>query len=227
MYLDILLQKNQVMSHKVFYRRRLPHIQPEEGDFSITYRLYGSLPKSIIKKLSEEYEIKKFEVLEKYREKFEVKKAHNTLREEYFQKVEYYLDQATNGPTWLREKEVAAMVMDSLKYIEENFKYWTIWSYCIMPNHVHLECTLNPGAPPLCKILQLHKSYTAVQANRYLGRSGRFWMEENFDRLIRDENDFYKRVFYTIGNPVNAKLVEKWDQWPYTYLHPEIRKAEL
>jgi putative transposase len=75
--------------------------------------------------------------------------------------------------------------------------------------------------------MQLHKSFTAVEANKVLERSGPFWMEESYDRLIRGEDDFYKRVFYTIFNPVKAKLVEKWNEWPYTYLHPEIRKAEL
>lgn len=214
------------MFRKVFYRRRLPHLQPVEGDFSITYRLYGSLPKSIIKTLSEEFERKKLDAFDKYRYEEAIKKVHASLREEYYQKVDAYLDQALNGPTWLNEPEVAQIIVDSLKYIEEELKYWTIWSYCVMPNHVHLECTLSQLAPSLYRILQLHKSYTAIHANSILERSGPFWMEESYDRLIRDENEFYNRVFYTINNPVKAKLVEKWDDWPFTYLHPEIKKAE-
>lgn len=215
------------MFSKTYYRRRLPHIQPAEGDFSITYRLNGSLPKSVLKKVKEEYDRKKIDILDKSESEETIKRALKILREEYFLKVDRYLDQVLSGPTWLKNPLVALIVVDSLKYIEEEFKYWTIWSYCIMPNHIHLECTLNQGAPPLCKIMQLHKSYTAVQSNRILERSGTFWMEESFDRLIRDENEFFNRVFYTINNPVKAKLVKKWDEWPYTYLHPEIKKAEL
>jgi REP element-mobilizing transposase RayT len=215
------------MFSKTYYRRRLPHIQPAEGNFSITYRLHGSLPKSIIKKLSEEYERKKIEIFDRHKEKGAIKKALNILREEHFLKVDSYADQALFGPTWLKDPQIASIVIESLKYIEEHFKYWTIWSYCVMSNHVHLECTLNQNAPPLCKIMQLHKSFTAVEGNKVLEMSGAFWMEESFDRLIRDEDDFYKRVFYTIDNPVKANLVKKWDEWPYTYLHPDIRKAEL
>ncbi len=27
-----------------------------------------------------------------------------------------------------------------------------------------------------------------------------------------------------LSNPVEAKLVKSWQDWPYTYVHPEIRK---
>jgi putative transposase len=86
------------MSSKIYYRRRLPHIQPAEGTFSIIYRLHGSLPKSIIKKLREEYERKKIEIFDKHKEKVAIKKALNILSEEYFEKVERYADQALYGP---------------------------------------------------------------------------------------------------------------------------------
>jgi len=38
---------NQV---KRYYRRRLPHIQPEFGTFFVTFRLVGSLPKAAVEK---------------------------------------------------------------------------------------------------------------------------------------------------------------------------------
>ncbi len=216
------------MFPKIYYRRRLPPIQPPEGDYSITYRLAGSLPKSLLDRISQDYYIKKIEVSGRlYDDEKALQAALVALRDEYFKKVDRYSHQVLNGPTWLEIPEIATIVIDSLKFIEENFNYWTIWSYCIMQNHVHLECSLNSEAPPLCKILQLHKSFTAKKANQVLERSGPFWMQESFDRLIRDEVDFFKRIFYTLHNPVEAKLVDHWEEWPYTYLHPEIRKAEF
>ncbi len=212
------------MPSKINYRRRLPHIQPEGGDFSITYRLAGSLPKSVLSKLQEAYEIKRLAILDNHNG--DEKSAHpelNTLQNAHRKKLDRYLDQVFAGPTWLKDPQVATIVTDSLKYIEQEFKYWTIWSYCIMSNHVHLECTLTPEAPLLSKIMQRHKAFTALQANRYLNRSGPFWQEESFDRLIRNEVDFYARIYYTINNPVKAGLVKRWEDWPFTYVHPVVR----
>ena len=47
------------MNEKHFYTRNLPHWQPEEDYFFITYRLAGSLPVSVIKTLKEEYAVQK------------------------------------------------------------------------------------------------------------------------------------------------------------------------
>lgn len=119
------------------------------------------------------------------------------LRNDYFKKMDRYLDQALEGPKWLSDPVVAKILMDSLHFVEQDV---------------------------LNQVMKSHKSYTAVQSNRYLGREGKFWAEERFDRLIRDENDFYRRIYYTSNNPVEAKLVDRWEEWPYTYVHPEIQK---
>ncbi len=219
------------MPSKIFYRRRLPHIQPPEASYSITYRLAGSLPKSIIGELKEAYQADRLSTIGKYQGKDDpasqgaLRKELSALQEAHFLKMDRYLDQALYGAAWLKDPAVAKIVMDSLHFVENNLKYWNIWSYCIMANHVHLECTLTPEAPALNTVMGSHKAFTAREANRYLGRTGNsFWQEESFDRLIRDENDFYHRVYYTLNNPVEAKLVKSWMEWPYSYVHPEIRK---
>ncbi|MCB9294088.1 MAG: transposase [Lewinellaceae bacterium] len=219
------------MPSKIFYRRRLPHIQPPESSYSITCRLAGSLPKSITEELKEAYQAKRLGIASKYQGKDDaaskeaLAKETLALRNAHFLKMDRYLDQALHGPTWLSNPEVARIVMESLHFIEHKLKYWDIWAYCVMANHVHLECTLTPVAPALNMVMKSHKSYTARQANLYLGRTGNpFWQEESFDRLIRDEDDFYYRIYYAVNNPVEAKLVKSWLDWPFTYVHPEIRK---
>ena len=62
-------------------------------------------------------------------------------------------------------------------------------------NHVHVLATPLPGNS-LSSILHLWKSFTVKEANRCLGRSGAFWLEEYFDRAIRDETHFNKVVEY-------------------------------
>ena len=55
------------------------------------------------------------------------------------------------------------------------------------------------------------RSYTAKEANRILGRTGGFWMEEYYDRYIRDDNHLQKTINYILNNPANAGL----DEWPW------------
>src|SRR5690606_37037191 len=51
----------------------------------------------------------------------------------------------------------------------------------------------------------------AKQCNKVLGRSGAFWMEESYDRMIRDEDEWAAKVRYTLDNPAAARLKDwKW-----------------
>jgi hypothetical protein len=79
-----------------------------------------------------------------------------------------------------------------------------------MPNHVHVLIEVNEGWS-LSKIMHGWRSYTANEANRILGRTGKFWMEEYYDRYIRNDNHLQKTINYILNNPANAGL----DDWPW------------
>ena len=66
------------IQRKLFYRRNLPHWQPAETDFFITYRLAGSLPISKIIELKEKYL-----TLKKLPENLS-KEKQEALNEDYF-----------------------------------------------------------------------------------------------------------------------------------------------
>jgi putative transposase len=207
------------------YRRKLPHIHLDEKDYTLCYRLANSIPRSVFRKWYQEYEAACLELppiqsdLWTKKDEQKLSQIKKTLQSN----IDKYLDQALHGPTFLKSPEIAKIVIESLHFVESKLRYWTIWSYCIMPNHVHLECTLNEGAPDLEMVLKSHKNFTALNCNKQLQRRGAFWQPETFDRLIRDEQDFNRRVWYTLQNPVKAGLVERWQDWPYTYIHPIIR----
>lgn len=65
---------------------------------------------------------------------------------------------------------------------------------------------------PLSKIMHSLKSYTANEANRFLGRTGPFWQRESYDHLVRDDRELVRIAEYIAHNPVKAKLVKNaWD----------------
>ncbi|MCF7885747.1 MAG: transposase [Candidatus Marinimicrobia bacterium] len=90
--------------------------------------------------------------------------------------------------------------------------------YCIMPNHVHVIFTLSEGENSLAKTMFSIKRYTAGEANKTLNREGQFWQHESYDHIIKNEKVLSNIINYVINNPVDAGLVEKWQDWEYSYL---------
>lgn len=82
-------------------------------------------------------------------------------------------------------------------------------------NHVHTLIEPLEGNP-LARIVHSWKSYTAKEANRILGRAGRFWSPEYFDRYIRDERHLVNAISYIHHNPVKAGLAEQPEDWPFS-----------
>ena len=104
------------------------------------------------------------------------------------------------------------MVRENLFHFD-NVRYKLI-SWVIMPNHTHyLIKPINNHS--LSTIIKNHKSYTSHTANKILGRTGKFWYEDYFDRYIRDYKHFHKTVRYIENNPVKAGLCKKPGNWKY------------
>lgn len=72
------------------------------------------------------------------------------------------------------------------------------------------------GYVALASITHGAKSYTATKSNGILGRTGRFWQDESYDHIVRDEAEFWRIVEYIENNPVAAGYVDTPSQWPWS-----------
>ncbi len=84
-----------------------------------------------------------------------------------------------------------------------------------MPNHAHVLLETLPDHR-LSEVAHAWKSSTSKEANRFLGRVGRFWQPEYFDRAIRDDSHLASAIRCIDDNPVKAGLVERAEDWPYS-----------
>jgi putative transposase len=208
---------------KEFYRRHLPHWQPREAVFFVTFRLKNSLPYEVIEALREERERAKV-ALGPFPSSG---RAHQDYLDEqsYFWRWDTYLDKADFGPRWLSQPEIADIVKEAMQY--RNGKVFNLHAFCIMSNHVH--AVIEPSKSdwqsdllPLTKIMQSLKRHTARQANISLGRQGAFWQDESYDHVIRGNEEYTRIINYVLENPVKAGLVSQWDEWQWTYYKPGI-----
>jgi len=197
------------MKNLKIYRKRLPHIQPLNGDYFVTFRLKMLLPEEISKIISKNY------VRNKNNRKNPGWKAYS----EYFTIFDNYLDFAKTGPKYLAEPKIASMICEAIEYRDPI--YYDLVCYTIMSNHIHM--VVIDTKDYLYNAMQSLKGYTAREANKILGRKGSFWQVEYYDHLIRDKNDFVYHVNYTLNNPVQAGLVSKWENWKYTYMNEKYR----
>jgi putative transposase len=97
-----------------------------------------------------------------------------------------------------------------------NGKLFQLHAVVVMPDHVHLMLT--PLGDEKCEIavheiMQAIKGTSAHRINRYLGRKGKLWQEESFDRAMREVENVRGKIEYILGNPVRAGLVQN----PFDY----------
>jgi REP element-mobilizing transposase RayT len=81
-----------------------------------------------------------------------------------------------------------------------NRKRYELYAFVVMNDHIH--AVLRPlEGEKLDKILHTWKSYSANQLQRKHHRQGSIWLQEGYDRIIRDEDDLLEKCEYTLGNP--------------------------
>jgi REP element-mobilizing transposase RayT len=176
-----------------FSQRRLPHWRPEGKPLFLTWHLHGSLPHN----------------------RFPPPAAPSAGKA--FVWMDRCLDEARFGPSWLKREELARIVVDTLRYAADTLRYFDLYAYVVMPNHVHV--LLLPLVDP-SKLLHSVKGFSAREANKLLARSGEpFWQRESYDHWARNETEFERIRRYIEENPVRAGLAATAEEYPWSSAH--------
>ena len=167
--------------YMLHYERRLPHWDTVGRPLFVTFRLHDSLPKH------------------------RVFPPERLTTGKAFVAMDCLLDRATTGPFFLRQPEIASLIVDALRAGECKFARYELHAFVVMPNHVHMLVT---PAVMATKWLGPLKGFTSHEANEILRRQGRaFWQDESYDHLVRNEDQFRRITRYIENNPVSAGLV--------------------
>ncbi len=98
------------------------------------------------------------------------------------------------------------IVLDAIKHFH-TIRYW-ITCAVVMPNHVHI--LLKPVVSPsgadfsLSKIMQGIKGFSAREINKSRGATGPLWIQESYDRIVRDYDEYVEKWAYIRDNPTKA-----------------------
>ena len=188
------LRKNPLQKNGWHSRGYLPHWDPGDRPIHVVLRLCDSLPQQLLAQWEEEL------------------RDAPDLADQRRQRIEAALDQGM-GVCWLSQPNVARVVADALNHF--NGDRYTLHAWVIMPNHVH-ALTTPAAAVTLSSIMHSWKSFTAKQANGLLERTGQFWMEETYDRVMRNRKEVIATKAYIEQNPVAAGLCGHPAHWPWS-----------
>lgn len=174
-------------------RGYFPHFDGEALTQNVSFHLFDSLPQSVLNGWGEELR----------------RRPRKEADCEWRMRIQHFLDSGY-GACFLQEHRFAQIVEDALLHFDGH--RYALHSWCVMPNHVHTLFT------PACEfkmseIVHSWKSFSAHECNKLLGRRGRFWAREPYDRYIRNQRHFRNAIVYIEANPVRAGLCEKPEAW--------------
>ena len=156
-------------------RKTLPHINLKGYYQFVTFRTQDSLDEYI-------HKIRSFNNIK-------IKK------QEYL--IDKYLDTSLKG-AYLNGR-VVKFLRDFLISLD-NYMYELV-AFIIMPNHIHM---LFKQIKNLEDIIKTVKGKSAYEINKILGRSGKLWERNYYDKVIRDEKQFSIVYDYIKYNGIKA-----------------------
>jgi putative transposase len=95
--------------------------------------------------------------------------------------------------------------------------------YCCAVMETHAHAILQPLEESadthysLSQIMHSIKSYSSHEIQKLTNSNGNIWLDENYDRIIRDDDDFLEKMQYIINNPLKAGLVDNSEEYNWLY----------
>ena len=143
-----------------------------------------SVPENILRRWKEE--------LDTWR-KFQPNPGNSDTDHEYEKSISGQSRTLARPRTWraalLRDRRTAEIVVNALRHFDRD--RYLLDAFVVMPNHVHVLFQPAKGQA-LADILHSWKSFSAKAVNRQLGRTGRVWQDESYDRIVRDWNELVR-----------------------------------
>ena len=185
-------------------RRNLPHWSQKGRLYFITWRLADSLPQEALKRIRSD----RRKWVREHGD-IRIEDMGPMLKKEWYRlfhhRVQQWLD-AGHGACVLRRPDALRIMVEALYHFHG--ERYHLGSFAIAGNHVHVLVAPRP-AVEISSILHSWKSFTANAINNALGRTGRLWMDEYFDRLLRNQMHLERVKEYIAAHVKQGAYVER------------------
>lgn len=100
---------------------------------------------------------------------------------------------------------------------------WEVIAGVIMPEHLH--CFVCPKIERDLSIGDFSNAFKRL-LRQSVGTQNWEWQRGCFDHLLRSDESFSEKWAYVRENPVRARLVQRWEDWPYFFGLIEQQRVE-
>jgi putative transposase len=127
-------------------------------------------------------------------------------------------------PLFVSEEDALAYLA-LLDYVAREVADWTVLSYCLMPNHLHLvvDAEIDELATGMHRLNGLY----AQRFNREHGFVGHVFQSRYFAKPIAEEAHLPGSLRYVVTNPVRAGLCTRPENWPWSSYRATIGLAAV
>ncbi len=116
-----------------------------------------------------------------------------------------------------------ALYLDLLAQAAEQ-AHTQIWSYCLMPNHVHIIAVPSYEDGLRRTFRYVHRHYTGY-INARLLTTKHLW-QGRFSLVAMDEEHLHQAFRYVALNPVRARLVKRPEDWRWSSVRAHFAGAD-
>ncbi len=143
--------------------------------------------------------------------------ANQRLRPELYGQINrvYFMTiRAYNDLSPFTVDDLNKLMLDVLREEQER-QSCTVFTYCLMPDHLHF--LVSPRIEGI-SVLKFTDRFKGKATNRSwaTGWRGKLWQPRYYDHIVRLEEDLYRIATYILNNPVRKKMVESPEDWPWS-----------
>ncbi len=207
------------MDYTLRYKRKLPHFQPEEGVFFVTFRLAFGLPVKYLGAINRYRDV----LNARYENQDTQPETKTVIKKKLFAYEDELYPLCGSGVSLTDNPAVAELLCEHIQS-NHNVLYY-LYCYTVMPNHVHIllkPSKVDKEQVSLSDIVRSLKGGSARKINLILNRSGTLWHREYWDYWLRNQQELVNIMEYIRNNPVQAGLVSEVDYWKWTWINPDL-----
>jgi len=126
----------------------------------------------------------------------------------------------TTAQGFILSDEAKNIVFDGIKF--HAGKKYGLLACVVMETHVHFILQPLEEASgsfySLAQIMHSIKSYSANKIQRLCSKKGQVWLNENYDRIVRDDKEYLEKLNYIVNNPLKAGVVDNPEDYKWLYI---------
>lgn len=133
----------------------------------------------------------------------------------------YFVTTKTHGNRkFFADERNAQILLNCINNFRKG-KRFLLLAFVIMPDHLHIMLKPN-GSENISKIMHSIKRGSSRLINQMWNRNGSVWQSSFYERIIRNEKEFWEKVNYVYNNPLRAGLVESPEDYLYSSANPKV-----